>query len=433
MELEGIPTEQRCKQTESTVQRTAAEVSLLRDATQFLGRFRILIKLAQTHERYNQAVREAAEALYSLLWNLFNEVKDVRFDIVHSTVYFNATRLGAGISDFSLMEFFVQEMTKRDLGSIVFEDTVEIDDLLAFAFVFAGVGPGTRDPYEEIQRLIALEGISGIRAIRLVQEEMTTYEEDLHLAPEQQARRSLISALHLIKDAVNDGIVRGKVNPRKIKRVIESIVDTVISDEHSMLALTAIRNYDEYTYHHSFNVCIYSVALANRLGLPRKTLAEIGAAALFHDVGKTDIPQSILNKIGNLTEDEWKVLQQHTVAGVKHLSQLKKLDRVTLRSIIVAFCHHLNLDSTGYPQTKQKIKPDAVSRIVRIADIFEALTSPRSYRARPFTKAQALEMITERAGTALDATLCMLFADVVGMEPESSDTTSQAKSLEPQS
>jgi HD-GYP domain-containing protein (c-di-GMP phosphodiesterase class II) len=83
------------------------------------------------------------------------------------------------------------------------------------------------------------------------------------------------------------------------------------------------------------------------------------------------------------------------MSGVKVLTYLKKMDRAILRSMVTAFCHHLNMDLSGYPQTKSPIKPDAFSRIVRIADIYDALTSARSYRMKPFTRADALAIITD--------------------------------------
>jgi HD-GYP domain-containing protein (c-di-GMP phosphodiesterase class II) len=103
---------------------------------------------------------------------------------------------------------------------------------------------------------------------------------------------------------------------------------------------------------------------------------------------------------------------------VKVLTYLKRLDNTILRSMIVAFCHHLNMDRSGYPQTQRTIRPDAISRIVRIADIYDALTSARSYRMKPFSSSEALGVIAEKAGKELDPVLCSIFAEVVGVLPQ---------------
>lgn len=386
-------------------------------AREFLGRFYVLIRLARTHDRYNEAVADSAEALWSITQDLLDEAGSVRFDIVNECAFFNRTRLRASLSGFNTLKYFVDEMTSRGAKTICFDEIAEVDDFLSFGMVFARIDTSHEDPFSELERLMNLEGIAGID----IRRPRCAEEEDygsLSGPTKEDAKRSFFSALHIVKEAVKDGVSRGKVNPRKVKRIVESVVDSILSDEESMLALTAIRDYDEYTYHHSFNVCIYSIALGNRLGLPRQALCDIGIAALFHDVGKTDVPQETLNKVDNLTDEDWKTIQEHTLSGVKVLTYLKKLDKTILRSMIVAFCHHLNMDRSGYPQTHRIIMPDAFSRIVRIADIYDALTSARSYRMKPFSSSEALAIITEKAGRELDPTLCTVFADVVGILPQ---------------
>ena len=85
--------------------------------------------------------------------------------------------------------------------------------------------------------------------------------------------------------------------------------------------------------------------------------------------------------------------------------------------MIAAFCHHLNMDRSGYPRTTRSITPDAYSRVIRIADIYDALTSARSYRMKPFSSEEAMAIIAEKAGKELDPTLSAIFAEVVGVMP----------------
>jgi HD-GYP domain-containing protein (c-di-GMP phosphodiesterase class II) len=404
-------------------------------AKEFMGRFYVLVRLARTYDRYNSAVADSAEALYAITTDLLNESDEVRFDIQNDCVFYNRTRLRANVSGFNTLKYFVDEMNARDVRSLSIEDLSEVDDFLSFGMVFARMDLEHPDPFKELVRLMNLEGIAGIDIQRTRKPgEEGDYEGDLAGPTREEAKRSFFSALHIVKQAVKDGISRGKVNPRKVKRVVESVVDSIISDEESMLALTAIKDYDEYTYHHCFNVCIYSIALGNRLGLPRQALCDIGIAALFHDVGKTDVPHNILNKIQDLSDEDWKTIQDHTMSGVKVLTYLKRLDNTILRSMIVAFCHHLNMDRSGYPETHRAIKPDAMSRIVRIADIYDALTSARSYRMKPFSSSEALGIIAEKAGKELDPVLCSIFAEVVGVLPQKleGDETKEVAATTPQ-
>lgn len=118
------------------------------------------------------------------------------------------------------------------------------------------------------------------------------------------------------------------------------------------------------------------------------------------------------------------------MSGVKVLTYLKKMERSILRAMVVAFCHHLNMDRSGYPQTLSPVKPDAFSRIVRIADVYDALTSSRSYRMKPFSRAEALDVIADKAGEQLDPTLCAVFADVVGGLPDNLDAAEELEDLD---
>ncbi len=273
-----------------------------------------------------------------------------------------------------------------------------------------------------MKRLMQLEGTAGIRLEERKQDLEAFSQASVLIAPSrEQAKHSFFSALHILKEAVNGGISKGSVNPRKIKRVVASVVDNILSDQESVLALTYIRDYDEFTYQHCLNVCVYSIALGNRLGLPKPALCELGIAALFHDIGKTCVPLTILNQTGELTDEEWRQIRRHTKTGVQILTQFKKLDKITLRAMLVAFCHHMNLDRTGYPETSKLINPDTSSRIVRIADVYDALTGARSYRIRPFSRDQALEVIREKSGKELDPVLCAIFEDVVSAIPEHTD------------
>ncbi len=398
-------------------------------AKELLGRLYILIRTARSYDRSNSAVLESAQALHAIVGQLIDEHDIVRFDVVNDCVFFNRVRMRSKVAGFNTMKYFVDETSRRGIRSLIFDEMAEIDDLLSFAMVFVQIDPTLGDPFGELTRRMELEGITGIEVKPVKKSVEDVLHEVRSLPTKEEAKRSFFSALHLVKEAVQEGVAKGKVNPRKVKRVVESVVDSILSDEESMMALTAIKDYDEYTYHHSFNVCIYSIALGNRLGLPRQALCEIGIGSLFHDVGKTDVPRNILNKIDNLTEGDWQTIQEHTMSGVKVLTYLKKMDRAILRSMIVAFCHHLNIDRSGYPQTKTPIKPDAFSRIVRIADIYDALTSTRSYRMKPFARAEALAIIIEKAGKELDPTMCAIFADVVGGLPEDKDAAEQLKNL----
>src|SRR5205809_6767098 len=140
-------------------------------------------------------------------------------------------------------------------------------------------------------------------------------------------------------------------NLKKIKRLVQSIVDQILTEETSLMGMTTLRDYDEYTFTHSVNVCIFAVALGKRLGLTKVQLYDLGLAALFHDIGKSRVPQSILNKSGGLTDEEWRLIASHPWLGVLALFQVRGAQELPYRSMIVAHEHHMKQDLTGYPRT----------------------------------------------------------------------------------
>jgi len=198
---------------------------------------------------------------------------------------------------------------------------------------------------------------------------------------------------------------------------MESMVDHILEEEQLLLGMTAIKDYDEYTYHHSVNVSILSIALGQRLGLSRKVLTELGMVALFHDTGKTEVPSEVLNKPTNFTDDEWKIIKKHPMWGVRAILKLKKLDELTMKSAIVSFEHHMNVDHTGYPKIRQLMELDLFSRIVSLADQYDAMTSSRVYSRTPMAPDKALSIMSDRAGTQLDPLLFKFFINMVGVYP----------------
>jgi HD-GYP domain-containing protein (c-di-GMP phosphodiesterase class II) len=114
---------------------------------------------------------------------------------------------------------------------------------------------------------------------------------------------------------VQDSREKGTIGFKQAKRAIQSIVDLMMNDEASLLGLTTLRCHDQYTHNHSVNVSLLSMALGNRAGYPKVELADLGLAALFHDLGKATIPMEVLNKPGEFTDEEWAMMRNHPTEG----------------------------------------------------------------------------------------------------------------------
>ena len=204
---------------------------------------------------------------------------------------------------------------------------------------------------------------------------------------------------------------------KRAKRVVQSMIDQLLAAETNLLGLTNLRCHDEYTYNHSVNVGILSIAIGQRVGIGKNRLVELGMAAVFHDIGKSCIPLAVLNKPGPFDEQEWAVMRRHPVLGVKELLKLKGVDALTARIMQGSFEHHLNLDGSGYPRVDYPRGVSLSGRIVAIADCYDALTSSRVYRRTAETPDATLRYILQKSGTLYDPILAKLFVNALGVYP----------------
>ena len=195
----------------------------------------------------------------------------------------------------------------------------------------------------------------------------------------------------LVKSTMDDIRFGNAIDTDKAKGVVKDCVDAVLHNPNTMILLTQIKDKDEYTSQHSLNVCILSIVIGRHLGMPIKELEDLGLCGLLHDMGKIKIPLEILNKEGNLSADEFEVIKQHSILGRDILMSARNVPHST---VDVAYSHHEKLDGTGYPRG---IKSEGITqntRIVAIADTYDAITSERVYQVAR-SHLQALNSLTK--------------------------------------
>jgi HD-GYP domain-containing protein (c-di-GMP phosphodiesterase class II) len=188
-------------------------------------------------------------------------------------------------------------------------------------------------------------------------------------------------------------------------------------DEATLLGLTTLRCHDQYTHNHSVNVALLSMALGNRAGYSKVDLADLGMAALFHDVGKCAISLDVLNKPGEFTNEEWQLMRTHPIEGVLTLIEFRGIANVPSRMAAASFEHHMNYDFSGYPKLAVPWTQRLSSRIITIADCYDAMTSSRVYRREPMSPSNVLKFMFGKSGTSFDPILLKLFVNSVGIVP----------------
>ena len=184
----------------------------------------------------------------------------------------------------------------------------------------------------------------------------------------------------------------------EIGKLVDGLLDSILNSKEMLTIITDSFLYDEYLYQHSFQVTLYSLAIAKELGYPHKELKLIGIGAMLHDVGKLQIPTSILFKPGRLTDEEFETMKQHTTFG---FDILRNLHSISLLVAHCAFQHHERLDGSGYPRglVEKDIHPYA--KILAIADVFDAVTSDRVYRNK-MLPSEGIQLIESGSGKIFD-------------------------------
>jgi HD-GYP domain-containing protein (c-di-GMP phosphodiesterase class II) len=202
-----------------------------------------------------------------------------------------------------------------------------------------------------------------------------------------------------------------------VKRAVQGIVDAILTDPASMMGLTTLREFDDYTFVHSVNVCILSIALGRRMGLSRTGLLDLGLAALMHDIGKSRLPLEVLNKRGELTEDDRDVLRTHPWQGVLALFKSPVGGGRPWRAIVSAFEHHIKIDGSGYPVPLRKRRLSMFSKIVTVADGYDAATSTRVYQSVPWSPADVLRGMRDNPRLGLDPVIVKALINLTGIYP----------------
>ena len=180
-------------------------------------------------------------------------------------------------------------------------------------------------------------------------------------------------------DTINE-LFSGEINKNKIDRSTELVNDTIqliLNDDSAAKAMLGVTSYDYYTYTHCVNVSIYALGFGAHLKLDKNKLNVLGRAGILHDLGKKNIPNEIVNKNGRLTDEEFSTMKSHPSLAVEILKELGEKNQLVLDAIEQ---HHEKLDGSGYPKGLKAQEIHILSQIIAIADIFDALTTKRSYK-----------------------------------------------------
>ena len=378
-----------------------------------------LFAAGKTLRLYDASNRAAQRALADLMQTL-NRIMEREGRAVLRTsndfLLLNEHRIAADPQHYAPFEFWVGEMKKRGVETIEIGAGASDKQAATFLTEFARVEAG-EDAVTEIERRLGDAGVTAFTVGRYIERETRLTEVRRRVVDvRQESNRVYFRTVALMGNVLRTAEEKQVLQVRKAKRLTQRMVDIIQTDESVLVGLASIKSFDAYTFAHSVNVCIYSMLIGDRMRLEKADVARLGLAALLHDIGKTYIPATILNSNGKLSEREWELMKYHTFFGVKELSRVNAL-RDAVDPLFVAAQHHAQYNGNGYPQRPGGWKLRLFSRIVTVADYYDAMTAYRIYQKEPMTPDQVLQYLVSNAGNIFDPFIPKVFVQAMGLYP----------------
>jgi len=257
-------------------------------------------------------------------------------------------------------------------------------------------------------------------------------DEDIEIAPEtletiaklKVEDRARVTLSDSVKQRVSQGIqfLYSDTNASNFastaNNITHSLMQAISENDAVAMNIDALKVSDEYTFKHSVDVATMAMIIARKSGMSDKDVYQVGVSGLLHDVGKSQIPNEILNKAGKLTEEEFAVMKNHTLYGY---NILKEKSEIPVEIVAGVLQHHEKINGRGYPLKLSGRQISPYGRVLSVADIYDALVTERPYK-KGFSPHDALEMIMAMTDE-LDVDFMRSFIDTVILYPVDSSVT----------
>ncbi|MGE5449837.1 MAG: HD-GYP domain-containing protein [Methanomassiliicoccales archaeon] len=217
------------------------------------------------------------------------------------------------------------------------------------------------------------------------------------------------SSVHTVKAFMLEAKLGRALLEEEVLPTVDTLVEQVFDEGDLFRQMRMMKEKDDYLFVHSINVALLSILVGRWLKLDREEVQNLGTAGFLHDIGKVKVPNDILNKPGSLSEEEFFLMQQHTKHGYE---MVKDWDWVTPEIADAVLSHHERLDGSGYPSHHNGDQIGLFARIVAVADVYDAITSSRTY-ANKRSPYSAAEILWEESFGKLDARATKVFFDRV--------------------
>jgi HD-GYP domain-containing protein (c-di-GMP phosphodiesterase class II) len=391
----------------------AAEERLQRDGRQFVSALHTACQALRLYPYENATVQNGIDDVERTAAALIAAEGRIEVRVTRDFVFLNEARLRLDMGSIAAISYILASLPRHDLGGFDVVAGVTRSEWGAFLSGIVREPAEDEDPYLALRQRLDAVPVRSIEAVVRSEAQSEGPEDEA----KEDAKRTYFQCVQVAQDVLTDVRLGRAVKVRRVKRAVQSVVDQVIASETSILGMTTLRDYDEYTFTHSVNVCILSVVMGQKVGLERRQLYELGFGALFHDIGKMRIDPELTKKTSGLTDDEWRAMQEHPTEGLLSLFSMQGFGEVPLRPMLMAYEHHMKVDLTGYPRSRRPRSPALFSRIVAVCDGFDAATSKRSYQSVPWPPDKVLREMRDNPKRGYDPLLVKVLINAMGVYP----------------
>jgi putative nucleotidyltransferase with HDIG domain len=359
------------------------------------------VRAAQLYAADHPLVGRNVDGLQSALKVLHQQLPSIVIGIVGTDFVVADTPLPKASAG---MPELIKRLRDHEIDRISFERGVTNDEIVSFVQTVAALsakseashGPRWSFAHIRIGRITVEERKSG------------------GIVGDMAAIRQLYSnAVEAAEVAWESALVEGTADAPAALQAVEGLAEAVTQNRTALVALTAMRNYDNYTFTHMVNVSILTMGQARALGIEGRLLREFGLSALMHDIGKVRTPKEILNKPDKLTDEEFVIMRRHVVDGAEIL---RRTPEMPILAPVVAFEHHLRIDGTGYPFGVKRNGLNVGTALCSISDVFDAMRSQRAYQ-QAFPTDRILAVLKKNDGSQFDQHLVRRFVQLLGIYP----------------
>lgn len=386
---------------------------------QLIIRLNLLLRTSGIHDVHNDALQRSIDFFIQAGSDLLKVVNPLILQGDQDQIYINDFRIRGDATVYPNIRMLITDLKARGCGGMTLHHDMTREDVLTLLEVLREQKPPGPDDegYAQLNAALEARGMTSLAFNRYLElGSGADLKKFLTRNKVTVALKTYVKVLVTMKRVTASGTDLKPIDRLKLVKNVQSLIDLCFDDEVFFEGLGSLKYEGEYAHAHPVHVAMLSVQIGKHIGLSKKLLMELGMAALFYDLGRARLGSTTLEKEGELTPEEWDEVRRHPLRSAREILRVKNLNEGVRKRLVVAFEHHLWHRGGGYPQRIQARPPHLFSRIVGIADAYDALTTTRPYR-EGFLPAEALRIMMDESNKHFDPVLLRILVNLLQIYP----------------